>query len=483
MADISKIMLPDGVSEYNIKDLYRGCEFIYGTQTASTNVWTGVSTDSELVDGKQILYFLPFAGTSSNATLNLTLADGTTTGAKNVYYQSTTRMTTHYAQYTQFRLIYHKSFNINGTNYEGWWSEPGRDTNTDTKVTQTATTTDANYEVLFSVTADNTTRTEGARKNSNLKFNPSTGNLQVTQINGVTVGDSPKFTDNNTTYTFANGTNGFTVTPSGGTAQTVTVTPSITNNVTGSGTSGYLTKWNGANSVTNGPQLGSSTTTYLRNDGSWATPTRYDADAVCSTAAGTAAKVASATGYTLTSGNRFTLRLTVANTAKSALTLAINSTTAKPIYINGSASSASNYTLPAGDYEVYYNGTNYYFRTDGKMTGSITGDAATVNGKTVGVNVPADAVFTDTKNTAGSTDTSSKIFLIGATSQAANPQTYSDNEVYVTNGKLTTSRLENGQNVYAGGVKSHAEGDSTTANGSLSHAEGDNVQASGTTSQ
>lgn len=30
------------------------------------------------------------------------------------------------------------------------------------------------------------------------------------------------------TYTFANGTNGFTVTPSGGTAQTVTVTPSLT---------------------------------------------------------------------------------------------------------------------------------------------------------------------------------------------------------------------------------------------------------------
>ena len=37
----------------------------------------------------------------------------------------------------------------------------------------------------------------------------------------------------------------------------------------------------------------------------------------------------------------------------------------------------------------------------------------------------------DTKNTAGSTDTSSKIFLIGATSQAANPQTYSHDTVYV----------------------------------------------------
>lgn len=37
----------------------------------------------------------------------------------------------------------------------------------------------------------------------------------------------------------------------------------------------------------------------------------------------------------------------------------------------------------------------------------------------------------DTKNTAGSTDTSSKIFLIGAVSQAANPQTYSHDTVYV----------------------------------------------------
>ena len=37
----------------------------------------------------------------------------------------------------------------------------------------------------------------------------------------------------------------------------------------------------------------------------------------------------------------------------------------------------------------------------------------------------------DTKNTAGSTDTSSKIFLIGATSQAANPQTYSHDTAYI----------------------------------------------------
>lgn len=52
--------------------------------------------------------------------------------------------------------------------------------------------------------------------------------------------------------------------------------PVPSNNVTGSGTSGYLTKWNGTNTITNGPQLGSSTTTFLRNDGTWATPTDTD---------------------------------------------------------------------------------------------------------------------------------------------------------------------------------------------------------------
>lgn len=38
---------------------------------------------------------------------------------------------------------------------------------------------------------------------------------------------------------------------------------------------------------------------------------------------------------------------------------------------------------------------------------------------------------TDTKNTAGSTNSNSKLFLVGATSQAANPQTYSRNTAYI----------------------------------------------------
>ena len=51
------------------------------------------------------------------------------------------------------------------------------------------------------------------------------------------------------------------------------------------------------------------------------------------------------------------------NTKAAALTLNINSAGAKPIYINGAPSSATNYTLPAGTYLIFYDGTNYYFNT------------------------------------------------------------------------------------------------------------------------
>ncbi len=79
--------------------------------------------------------------------------------------------------------------------------------------------------------------------------------------------------DNNTTYTFGGGSNCFYVTPSGGTTQTVGVTPYIANNITGSGTSGYLVKFNGANSIANGPAITSGGTGFLKQDGTWATPT------------------------------------------------------------------------------------------------------------------------------------------------------------------------------------------------------------------
>lgn len=84
------------------------CEFINGTQTAATGSFTGVSRDSSLYDGKHIIYRLPYAG-SGNATLNLTLANGTTTGAKNVWRAPGTRLTTHYAAGNFLGMTYFQS--------------------------------------------------------------------------------------------------------------------------------------------------------------------------------------------------------------------------------------------------------------------------------------------------------------------------------------------------------------------------------------
>lgn len=48
---------------------------------------------------------------------------------------------------------------------------------------------------------------------------------------------------------------------------------------------------------------------------------------------------------------------------------------------------------------------------------------------------------TDTKNTAGSTNNTEKLYLVGAKSQAANPQTYSNSQVFMTNGTLTAPEV------------------------------------------
>jgi len=85
--------------------LSQGVEYIVGTQTTTTNLWTGVTKDSSIYVGKTIAYYLPFAGNNSAATLNLTLSDGTTTGAKNVRWNNT-NITTHYPQYSIITLTY-----------------------------------------------------------------------------------------------------------------------------------------------------------------------------------------------------------------------------------------------------------------------------------------------------------------------------------------------------------------------------------------
>ena len=224
--------------------------------------------------------------------------------------------------------------------------------------------------------------------------------------------------------------------------------------------------------------------------------------ATCGTAAATAAKVAATTpgsNFSLETGARITVKFTVTNTAANP-TLNVNSTGAKAIYYRGSAISAG-YLAANRTYEFVYNGTQYDFIGDidtntdtntntshshdagvglvGSGSASTSGGTYTYKAKLkdetknandslarpsananrlypvevdksgyLAVTIPwSDTnTDTDTKNTAGSTDTSSKIFLIGATSQAANPQTYSHETVYVGTDGCLTVRSANSDN-------------------------------------
>ena len=105
----------------------------------------------------------------------------------------------------------------------------------------------------------------------------------------------------------------------------------------------------------------------------------HNSTAYCDTAAATAAKVASCDGYTLTAGTYIHILMVNANSAASAITLNINGKGAKTIYIDGAVSSSTNKTLPAGTYLIYYDGTYYYFRTDGLLPGK----AQTIDGVTL----------------------------------------------------------------------------------------------------
>ena len=259
------------------------------------------------------------------------------------------------------------------------------DSNSDTNVTQTATTTDANYEVLFSATADNTTRTETARKNNNLLFNPSTGLLKATKFSGANVYYGECAEARNTlakTCTIDN----FTLTP--GVIVTIKFTstsgsaPSsnaVTLNVSNTGAVSLKLLRNGTILTPNTTALGylyyNNVHSFLYNGTYWYWIT-YNNDyndtysamisGFCTTAANTAAKVVTSTNFgSLKVGATLNTHFYLDNTAASTLTVNVQSTGAKTLYINGLPSSSTNHSLPSGMYNMRYDGTYWHVRTDG----------------------------------------------------------------------------------------------------------------------
>ena len=135
MSDISTVTVNN--ETYNLKDTEARTQnalhhiyYVYGTQTAKTNAFTGDLPEVEaLYQGLMIVYHQPFDGTSTAATLNLTLKDGTETGAIPMYWHSTTRLTTQSAAQWMSYFVY-RTVTISGTSYTGWWRLTDKNDNT-----------------------------------------------------------------------------------------------------------------------------------------------------------------------------------------------------------------------------------------------------------------------------------------------------------------------------------------------------------------
>ncbi len=160
-----------------------------------------------------------------------------------------------------------------------------------------------------------------------------------------------------------------------------------------------------------------------------------------STAGSTASKTATLANYTLVSDRIVCVKFANDNTAASP-TLNINSTGDIPLYYLGSAVAAD--VIKANVmYVMRYNGTQYDLIgiappsvMDG-ATSQAAGAAGLVPAPAAGDDVKylkGDATWgtpTDTQNTAGATDTSNQIYLIGAASQGQAEQTYSQDTAYI----------------------------------------------------
>ena len=154
----------------------------------------------------------------------------------------------------------------------------------------TGTNTIGNLIQLSSIISSQTQSTKFLREDGTWAEPSYTTNTDKTGIKLTTVSGTKKtdatviITDSSTGLSIAGGTNKFLI-GDGTNYIEVPVTPSITNNVTGSGTSGNLVKWNGTNSITNGPALSSAISTqtqstkFLREDGTWQAPS-YTTDTV-----------------------------------------------------------------------------------------------------------------------------------------------------------------------------------------------------------
>lgn len=184
MADVSQIVLKDAngnvIGTYNVKD----ASVPHDSKAAAS----GGTTLSLVTTGEKATW---------NAKSNLTLGTTSTTALKgDTKYAgsssaggsatSAVKLDTATAG-SATQPCYFTGGKPSACTYSLSKSVPSNAVFTDTNnaVTQNNTSANANYRVLFSLTADDTTRTEGARKNGGLLYNPYTGSMAVALINSA----------------------------------------------------------------------------------------------------------------------------------------------------------------------------------------------------------------------------------------------------------------------------------------------------------
>lgn len=250
-------------------------------------------------------------------------------------------------------------------------------------------------------------KTSGLYKIATDKFGHVTSTAAVTKTDITALGIPA--TDTNTTYTFAGGTNKFTVTPSNGAAQDISVTPSIANNVTKTAaatTAGYIPKFN-------------NTTGVIENGYSVQTTLASSSSAIPTAAAVVAAidnKIAAADAmiYKGTLGTNGTVTKVPANGYKVGWTYkVITAGTYAGIKCEvGDMLIAINNGPVSGTTVVNADWTVVQANIDGAVTGPASATAGHIavfdgaTGKvikdgtyTIATSVPSNAVFTDTKVT------------------------------------------------------------------------------------
>lgn len=367
---------------------------VIGTQTAATQTWTGNIDLPRLYDGLTIAYYLPYDGKSSkNVTLELTLNDNTTTGAIAVYETGNNRITTHYAAGSTIVLTYWSAGSISiagtATTVATWRRADYSVTNTNNAVNQNIKTDDVDRPLLMAnyATGSTTTTATSANRAQDIYANASTGKVTATTFAGDLDGT---INSDTTATTQSQGDNSTKVAT---TAYVDTAIDNLPEPMIFKGTLGT------GGTITSLPAAATT------NEG-------FTYKVITD---GTYASIAAKVGDVFVSNGSSWIVIPAGDT---------DTDTWRNIKINGTEKLGSGISTGTVD---FVNGTN-----------------TTVSFDSSGNKISISA--TDTKNTTGSTDTSSKIYLVGATSQDANPQTYSDDEIYATSGVLTTKSVQVGGN-------------------------------------